>query len=208
MPQQEASREFNRNPTYKLWVDQRVEVLLEMVSAHDVLRHFGVELKYSGDTHEEQICCPFHGDSNPSARLHPQEGSSRSGLYCFVCRKRWDIFALWREFNSDSEMKFTAILRGLEKAFGITTPEAPDMSREPIQRGPTEEELVVLRLLDACENRLRNNKSAFTLEGFLKVGKVLDQLHYQVNSRLISLDEAEGRCRQVLAKISEKIRSA
>jgi hypothetical protein len=192
-----------------MWVDQRKEALLEKVSAHDVLRYFGVDLKFGGDHQEEQICCPFHGDSNPSARVFPDIGGRPSHVFCYVCRgKGWDIFALWKLFNSDPEMKFTAVLRGLEKAFGLTTPEAPDMSRDPIQQGPTEEELVVIKLLDACENRLRNNKAVFALEAFLKIGKLLDQLHYQVELQLINLDEAEERIRQVLAKISEKVRSA
>ena len=205
---QEAFQNSYRSTAYKTWVDQRVEVLLDKISAHDVLRHFGVELRYSGDTHEEQICCPFHGDSNPSARLHPQEGTSRSGLYCWVCRKRWDIFGLWKEFKGDSEMKFTLVLRELEKAFGIDTPEAPDMSREPIQRGPTEEELAVLRLLDVCECRLRNAKGSFTMKGFLTVGKVLDNLHYRMEHQTIDLETAEKVARQILEKIAEKLRSA
>ena len=159
---QEAFQNSYRNTAYKTWVDQRKEVLLNKVSAHDVLRHFGVDLRFSGDHQEEQICCPFHGDSNPSARVFPDIGGRPSHVFCYVCRgKGWDIFDLWKLFNSEPEMKFTAVLRGLEKAFGIDTPEGPDMSREPVQRGPTEEEQVVLRLLDVCENRLRNAKEAF-----------------------------------------------
>lgn len=205
---QEALQDSYRSTAYKMWVDQRVEVLLEKVSAHDVLRHFGVELKYHDDSHEEQILCPFHSDSIPSARIHPQQGDSRSGLYCFTCRKRWDIFALWREFNSDPERKFTLVLREMEKTFGIDTPEAPDMNREPVRRGPTEEEQIVIHLLDVCEVRLRNSKKAFTLKGFLTVGRILDNLHYRMDRRTIDLETAEKRARQILEKIAEKIRSA
>jgi len=204
---QEAFQNSHRNTVYKMWVDQRVEVLLDKVSAHDVLRHFWVELKYHDDSREEQILCPFHSDSIPSARLHPQQGDSRSGLYCFTCRKRWDIFGLWREFSGDPEMKFTMILRGLEKAFGIITPEAPDMSREPVQRGPTEEELAVLRLLGVCECRLRSSKEAFTMNGFLTVGRILDNLHYRMAHQTIDLETAEKVARQILEKIAEKLRS-
>jgi hypothetical protein len=125
-----------------------------------------------------------------------------------VCRKRWDIFGLWKEFNSDPEMKFTLVLRELEKAFGIDTPEAPDMSREPVQRGPTEEEQAVLRLLEVCESRLRNAKEAFTMKGFLVVGRILDNLHYRMGHQTIDLETAEKTARQILEKIAEKLRSA
>ena len=99
------------------------------------------------------------------------------------------------------------ILRGLEKAFGIITPEAPDMSREPVQRGPTEEELAVLRLLGVCECRLRSSKEAFTMNGFLTVGRILDNLHYRMAHQTIDLETAEKVARQILEKIAEKLRS-
>ena len=205
---QEAFQNSYRNTAYKTWVDQRREVLVDKVSAHDVLRHFGVELRYNNDSQEEQILCPFHSDSIPSARVYPQQGDSQSGLYCYTCRKRWDIFSLWREFNNDPEMKFTLVLRELEKAFGIDTPEGPDLSREPVQRGPTEEEQAILSLLEVCECRLRNSKEAFTMSGFVVVGRVLDNLHYRMARKTIDLETVEKTARQILEKISEKIRSA
>jgi hypothetical protein len=201
-----AFEKSQQKGAYFLWVNQRKEVLKSSVSAHEVLKHFGVSLKFNGDR-MEQICCPFHGDSDPSARFYTAQGDKSSGVYCWVCRKRWDIFELWKEFQGDTEMKFTAVLFGLEKAFGIITPEAPDMTRDDVPRGPTEKEQAVLDRLDVCERRLKLAKPQFQLKGFLILGKLLDNLHYQVKHNHIDIDLAEKNVQLILNKIGEKTRS-
>jgi hypothetical protein len=200
-----AYEDSQQKGAFFIWVSQRKETLKSSVSAHDVLRHFGSELKFNGER-EEQICCPFHGDKDPSARIYTAQGDSPSGVYCWVCRKRWDIFGLWKEFHGDSEMRFTAVLLGLEKAFGIITPEAPDMSRDYGPRGPTEEEQAVLDRLEVCERRLKLAKPNFQLKGFLIIGKLLDNLHYQVKHGLIDVELADKNVQLILNKIGEKTR--
>lgn len=197
-----------KNERFFLWVGQRKENLLSEISAHDILRHFGVTLRYGGSDHEEQICCPFHGDSDPSARVYPASGEGTSGVYCYVCRKRWDIFRLWAEFNGNPTMKFTSMLLGLEKAFGIATPEAPDMERAFKPSGPSESEVDLMSKLKVCESRLRKSRRHFTLEGFLLVGKALDILHYKVKSRSITSEAALSSAQLILDKIAEKSRCA
>jgi DNA primase len=98
-------------------IDERKKELLNRISAHDVLRHFGVTLKHE-DNQEEKIRCPFHDDSIPSAKVYPKKEDSLSGLYCFVCRKRWNIFALWRELSGNLDMGVIKILEDLEQVFG------------------------------------------------------------------------------------------
>ena len=198
-----AYAEQERSNSFHLWVTQRKDAILSSVSAHDVLKHFGVDLKFSG-AREEQICCPFHGDSSPSARVYASSGESGSGLYCWVCRKRWDVFNLWREFHGDSKMKFTTVLLGLERAFGIATPEAPDMGRASRPRGPTEEEQALYEKLEVCERRLRQAKPHFQMRGFLTLGKLVDILHFQVQRKLIDTEVALAKVQAILDKIAEK----
>jgi hypothetical protein len=208
MPRVDYRQEYEekeRNELYILWVRQRAETLRNKVSAHDVLRHFGADLRSEG---RESILCPFHGDTSPSAKIYTAEGNSPSGVYCWVCRKRWDIFGLWREYMGDPQMKFTTVLFGLERAFGLETPEAPDRNWPHTPCGPTDEEKVVYDLLEVCEKRLLVAKPHFELKGYLTVGKLLDRLHYQMNSRLIDAEEAEKLARMILDKIGEKIRGA
>jgi len=202
-----AFEEHNNSSTYLLWVNQRKETLKRSVAAHDVLRYFGINLKIGGSDHEEQICCPFHGDSSPSARVYGEQGDSPSAVYCYVCRKRWDIFGLWKEFNHDSEMRFTAVLLGLERAFGIMTPEAPSMSFKGPQ-GPTDEEKVVLDKLQVCERRIAQNRKNLAPKVFFTLGKLLDTLHYQVKNELIGTEQAAKNIQMILDKIAEKARES
>jgi len=206
----EALRDAERNDQYRAWVQQRTETLKSAVSAHDVLRRFGADLRYTGSDHEEQISCPFHGkDTDPSARVYPESARSASHVWCFVCQERWDIFALWKKFNNEPDARFTAILLGLEKAFGIITPEGPSIDwRSSKSAGPSEEEQDVMALLAVCESRLRQAKPYFDMKGFLTIGKLLDGLHFQVTNRAIELEMADQRGRLILDKIGEKIRSA
>jgi hypothetical protein len=195
------------------WITLRKETLQEKVSAHDVLRHFGVALKFGGSEHREQIPCPFHDDTKPSARVFPNEGiKSPSALYCFTCfgGKRKDIFALWKAFKGDEGMKFTQVLRGLEEAFGIETPKSPTFHSEVYEsnRGPSEDEVEVRDLLGVCERRLRDAKPTFKLEGFLVVGQCLDRLQYRIEKGRISISDAKSIIRKILDKISEKIRAS
>ena len=197
---------------FREWTAIRKDTLRDKVKAHDVLRYFGISLKFSGSEHREQIPCPFHDDSDPSARVYPDEGpNSPSGLYCWTCfgGKRKDIFDMWKSFKGDEGMRWTQILRGLEEAFGIEAPKAPTLSHENYEsiRGPSEEEVDVQDLLKVCERRLRDSKPSFKMEGFMVVGQCLDRLHHRLEKNLIGLAEAKTVIRKVLDKISEKVRA-
>jgi hypothetical protein len=199
------------NGAVREWINLRKSALLDKVSAHDVLRQFGVNLRFSGSSQSEQILCPFHDDSRPSAKVYPSEGGKPSKFYCFTCRgKALDIFALWANFKGDPDMKFTQVLRGLEETFGLETPEPPARGNEAYEslRGPSEEDLEVKDLLGVCERRLRDAKPSFKLEGFLVVGQCLDRLHYRIEKGLLKTAEARVIIRKVLDKISEKMRAS
>ena len=203
-----AVADQERKAAYFLWITQRKEALLSSITAHEVLRQFGIDLKHGGSDTEEQICCPFHGDSSPSARVYPAQGSNSSGVWCYVCRKRWDIFSLWKEFNNEPEMKFHVVISGLERRFGISPPEAPDVSWSSKPKGPTEEEQDVLRLLQVCENRLAGARDYFPMKSFITLGHLLDILHFEVHQCLIDLSVATQRLNLILSKIREKIAAA
>lgn len=203
----EARREFAQNDAAKAWMKERIETLHQRVSAHDVLARFNVKLRYSGQR-EEQISCPFHGkDTKPSARFYPETTNRPSGVWCFVCQKRWDCIKLWQQFTAH-EGRFGSLLRDIELTFGITPPEAPTMVREK----PVDEEAEeIVRLFDAAENRLFHAVPTFkaldNLRGFLALGSVIDQIRYQMEHNSISKPRAKEILRMVLDKIGEKERS-
>lgn len=205
---QQAIREKEKNEVFFRWTKERLETLRGNVTAHDVLRHFGVSLRHDGSTQEEQISCPFHGkDNRPSARVYPQTGPSPSGLYCWTCQKRWDIVGLWKMFYGDDQMKFSVALRGLESAFGIIAPDVPEFYEDDFEDNSERFEEVQY-LLRVCESRLLEAKPSFDMTGYLTLGKLLDALYYAIDQDSMSLDGVEIRARMVLNKIGEKIRSA
>ena len=184
------------------WMSTRVENIHEHVGAADVLAYHGVGLKRDGER-EEQISCPFHGeDKRPSARYFPDDGDSRSHVWCFACHKRWDAIGLWIEFNGKE--KFSKSLFEIEKAFSLTTPNAPrgkkeveDHFKEPYER-----------LLEACENVLRSNQDSFDMQSHLRLGHLVDVVSFAVSSGGLSHEEGVNRLNKLFEKMIEKIQGS
>jgi hypothetical protein len=185
------------------WIQDRAEVVHSTVSVHDVLRHFGVKLRYPGSTHEEQISCPFHGkDVKPSCRIYPQDSQSPSHTWCFTCQEWLDAVGVWKKFRGLE--KFTHALSEIEKAYGIKPPEAPLVAR---RKQAAEEGEEVMALYEAVERRLFSCKKSFTLKGYLTVGSILDRIRTKLEERSIDYKTARTVLQQVLAKIGEKERT-
>ena len=204
-----ALRQGERRNATLDWMRQRSQAVKDSISAHDVLRYHGISLRYSGSGHEEQIQCPFHGkDNKPSARVYPDDARSKSHVFCYTCGngKNWDVFALWRKFKGDEEMKFSQAVYGLENAFGIIPPDPPKAvaSDEEEDEGPTEQEREVFDLFDQAERRLRDSRGSFEREGYLRLGQLLDKVRYRMDNRQVTPEQAEAILRQIFNKISEK----
>lgn len=189
----------------------RVEQIHAKVTAYDILRSNGVELKQVSDAQEEQFSCPFHGvDRKPSARVYPESNSGPSHAWCFFCQERWDAIDLWRKFNGGEGKKFGQVLSEIEKAYGLS---APDMPKEGIlDDGPEEDKLADFsRLIEICETRLIEAGAAYRrlddMVGYLQVGSVLDKLRYRVDQRALSPERGLEILQQVLTKIGETERS-
>jgi len=205
----EAEKESEQKSASHSWIAERLAQIHQNISAYDVLRYHGVQLKYQGDEHEEQISCPFHGkDTDPSARVYPSTARSQSGVWCFVCNERWDAISLWKKFAGDEDAKFSSVLFGLERAFGLTTPEMPTGLETKQDQQANFEYEEATALLSLCETRLRLAKPKFQMVGFLRVGQALDLLRYRVTNRAIPFESAKQVLRQVLDKIGEKERQS
>lgn len=71
-----------------------ISVIKEQVSLYQVLARY--KWDFMGGGFPEQISCPFHRpDINKSARIYPDTNT----MYCFTCRKTWDVV----EFVKDKE---------------------------------------------------------------------------------------------------------
>jgi hypothetical protein len=200
--QQEAFAEQERDSAIRQWMKERVTNIHGQVSAADVLIYHGVTLHKGGA--EEQISCPFHGeDRKPSARYYPPKGGGLSGVWCFVCREPWDAISLWKKFSG--ETKFSEILFHIEKAFGIVPPESSIPHTIEEEYNPLQDE--VEGLFEACENRLREERNKFDINTHLKLGSILDRLHYAFENGLEPLVAIKSHLEHVLLKIGEKVRA-
>ena len=202
--EREARNEIQQGSAAHQWMKDRVEVLHHRVSAHDVLSHFGVRLRYGGNR-EEQISCPFHGkDNKPSARFYPESPRGSSHVWCFVCQEQWDCIKLWKRF-SGFEGKFGSLLHDMERSYGIIPPEMPRGARE-VQIDEEAEE--VERLFEATESRLRNSLPAYKgtggMRAYLTLGSVLDRLRHARAEGKVSHKKAKDVLRQILAKVRER----
>jgi len=184
------------------WMQARIETIHRTVTAQDVLRRNGVQLRYMD--REEQFSCPFHGrDTKPSARVYPDSARSPSHAWCFVCQERWDCITLWKKFEG-FEGPFGRLLREIERAYGITPPEGP-----PPEEAEEEETLAlaeIANLCSICERRLRASKSLFDMKGYLALGTILDRLYARLEGRQITPDKAKETIRLVLDKIGQRER--
>ena len=203
----EAEQEDSQQKLQKAWIRSRVEAIQARVSAYDILRRFGVDLKHKGDDRIEQFSCPFHGkDTKPSARVYPASSKGPSHSWCFVCQERWDVVTLWRKFT-DPTTPFTRALLEIERAYGIKAPEMPNVIdlRASVQEQEMEE---LKNLLSIAERRLVGAREYFDFRAYLTVGSVLDKLYYRLNHDTVKVDTFRATVRKVLDKIGEKCRVA
>lgn len=185
------------------WIQERAEVIHQRVDVHDVLRHFGVKLRYPGGQHEEQISCPFHGkDNRPSCRVYPKDAQSPSHTWCFTCQEWLDAIGTWRKFRGLE--KYTHAVGEIEKAYGIIPPEPPLIAR---RRESAEEQENLEELYEVTERRLVLSKPAFTMKAYLTVGSVLDRLKFRMDAKTIRPDQIRNTLKLVLTKIAERERS-
>lgn len=202
--EREARQELEQGDAAKQWMKERVEVIHQRVTADDVLSRFGIRLRYNGQR-EEQFSCPFHGkDNKPSARFYPTSVRGPAHVWCFVCQKNWDCIRLWKEF-AGFEGKFGALLREIERSYGITPPEAPRMAQEAKVDEAAEE---VKRLFAVADSRLCNALPSFKqlddMRGYLALGSVLDRLDYGLKEGTVEMAKAKELLRRVLDKIRER----
>lgn len=196
--------EHRRRTAIREWNKRRLANILTHVSAADVLIRHGVSLQRDG-TQPEQISCPFHGnDRKPSAKYFPEEGDSRSHVWCFVCHEHWDVLGLWKKFTGTE--RFTEILWQLERAFGVTPPEAHGMPEPEAPYDPMVGEVQLL--FDSAERRLREYRDLFSLEAHLKLGQILDHTAYYLDRKQITHAIAKERLTALHSKIESKLRTA
>jgi len=196
------------NDLIKEWYRQRVEAIHNVVTAYDVLRQNGIDISQAADDRAEQISCPFHGaDKKPSARVYPDEGDSKSHVWCYVCQEPgWDAIGLWRKFNND--MAFGPALKSIETAYGLDTPDPPKEIKTVEVTKEDEDLERFKKYYIACEDRLKGRKTVYKnlgdMTGYLTAGAVLDKVFFRVKWKKMTTDRAITVLQQLLDKIRER----
>jgi hypothetical protein len=194
----------------KAWYGMRTKAIHERVTAHDILRRNGVSFRHTGDR-EEQFSCPFHGkDESPSARVYPSSPRGPSHVWCFVCRERWDVIALWKKY-SGGEKSFHRLLSELEKLYSIPTPPVPEGAYDKGGVSATEQEKAEFdRFYGVCEQRLTGAREDYIrlqdMRGYLVAGSVLDKVYYQVGEGTLSPREGLDILKRLITRIGERVR--
>ncbi len=200
----DAERELEREKVFRQWINARIEAVHQRVTAADVLGRYGVQLRYGG-SRAEQMYCPFHGNTRTeAARYHPADTRSPDHVWCFVCNEGWDCITLFKKFENLQADKFSAVLRRLERAYGIMPPEAPPVMEDEPDDHERED---VEREFQIADARLRRARKAFDMKGYLTVGSILDRLWWQFENGKVLAPTATATLRRVLDKIGEKVRA-
>jgi hypothetical protein len=194
----------------KAWYAIRTKAIHERVTAHDILRRNGVSFRHTGDR-EEQFSCPFHGkDENPSARVYPSSPRSPSHVWCFVCRERWDVIALWKKYSGGENKSFHRLLSELEKLYGIETPAVPEGAFDRGVSVSDQDKHEFERLYGVCELRLKGAREDYVrladMNGYLVAGSILDKVYYQVGEGTLTHRDGLNILNRLMVKIGERVR--
>lgn len=200
------------NPQRDEWYRQRIAAIHDRVTAYDVLRAIGVELRQSTDDRQEQFSCPFHGaDNKPSARVYPEDTNSKSHAWCYVCQEpKWDVIGLWRKHTG---LAFGEALSSLERNFGLEAPPIPRGFSEAITRPPSEGEqqleLFKKRFVAADRSLVARKKNYAQLNdmvGFLSACSILDKTKYRVDNHVWTPEKGLQVVETLLDRLRERMR--
>jgi hypothetical protein len=196
----DSERQAKQKDHHKAWMKARRDAVLGRVTAYEVLRRFGVDLRQGGDGAEEQFSCPFHGkDEKPSARVYPQNNKGYSSCYCFVCRKQWNAIDLWHNFSGGEPGKgFGGTLAQMERAYGLKPPERPEVVAVTEDTRQLDE---AKALLDVCERRLLAAKPVCPMQVYLVLGTVLDRLWARLEAGKVTYTAVQATAAKVLARV-------
>lgn len=139
------------------------ERILQYTSLADALRSENV---IKTDLEEEQIHCPFHGpDHKKSARFYRRTDT----LYCWTCKKKWDLFSYLMQRDG---LAFMATVDNLVIKHRIDisgVPEALDEFKEKrIQTKKTQYDVRALST-EKIKKLIRDLKEDITLDMYVRL---------------------------------------
>lgn len=169
----------------------------QRVSLFHSLEFIGVHLLHGHET--QQILCPFHDDSKPSARAYADSGK----LFCFTCHKTWDSVTLVAQKHN---LSYPDAIELLEKQFSIQSPlENVRLAvKFNIERAQSTEPKVSF-LTRFVEERLISARKELGLHQYVKLLTALDLINFQHKRKLIDTEIYTVLLKRILEKIPPSV---
>jgi hypothetical protein len=152
------------------------------------------------DLDEEQIHCPFHGvDNKKSARYY----KTTDTMYCWVCKKKWDIFSY---VSQKSSIGIKDSFRYLVEKYRIDISSVPEQMEVFVQGITGPNKIVIDRkkvFLMQLHDYIFNMKNKVALEKYKKLVFSYMLIRYSVSDDKFM--EACNKFNEALMKITKEI---
>lgn len=163
------------------------------VTIFQAMEMVGIQLLHGHST--QQILCPFHDDSKPSARAY----SDTNKLFCFTCHKIWDQVSLVIEAK---KVLFPQAIDDLEKYFKLDNPAENlpltvgyNVNKEP-DKTPS-----VSYLLSYVESQIIESKTQLGLPKYSGLLTILDYATFYYHSKKMSASDYQQTLKSLVIKL-------
>lgn len=164
------------------------------ISIFQALQSVGVKLLRSGT---QQIVCPFHDDSKPSARAYEDTNK----LFCFTCQKLWDPIQVVMD---SKKLSFNEAVNYLEKTFNLPDPSSNLVlivqSNLSARQSPN-----IHTLYSYVEAQLISARRKMGLKRYCKALSALDVIYLQATSGKLPLEAFKEAAHALLSYASRTV---
>lgn len=176
-------------------IELRAINIKERITIFQTLDLIGARLFHGHTT--QQIICPFHDDTKPSARAY----ENTNKMFCFTCHKLWDPITMVMDGR---RLDFLQAIELIEETFKLSSPleNLPLTIRYKLEKR-TDSSETAMHLYTYVESRLIETRQELGLERYAKLLISLDlSLHY-LQSKRTTMEEFESTMKIILGKINQ-----
>lgn len=191
------SRRADSDRGHSIATELRAINVKQRVSIFQALEFIGVDLFHGHST--QQIICPFHDDTKPSARAY---GDTQK-VFCFTCHKLWDSITVVMDGKS---VGFSEAIQLIEDHFKLESPleNLPLTVQYNVNKARNNAPSLAY-LQSYVEERLIASRCELGLERYVKYLTVVDLLAHYWATKRVKEDEYRDTLRKVLSKLPQPV---
>lgn len=163
------------------------------ITIFQALEFIGLHLLHGHST--QQIVCPFHDDTKPSARAYQDSNK----FFCFTCHKTWDVITVVMD---GKEKSFPDAIETIETHFKLASPleNLPLTIRYNVekQQKPTQSLHYLQTYVEAC---LIDARQRLGLQRYCKLLTALDITTFNFQTKRVPEEAYKDILRKILLKI-------